>query len=326
MFDRFQAEAPKTEKVTTKKIEKKTEKTSKQQPGDGSVATEVSPSDLVVGSTVIKSQSKVLIFDVETTGIDKKKDQVIELCLQWGVEDDAKQQVWRIKPSVPIHPEAKAVHGIGIEDLEDCPSFGELAEDLRVIFDDCNVWVGYNIEFDIGMMQAEYSRLQSPLLNMSGKSIVDAFRLWQRCEQRTLQDAHRRFVGKGFDAAHSAAADVRATGNVLTGMMRDFQLADKNWQEISLVCFPEQASWVGPSRHICWSDAGEPVMGFGKHAGAPLHELAKSDNRNYLRWIIGSDFPPHVQQICSQAFAMPAQEFLSWVSQEYPRPMSADSV
>ena len=65
----------------------------------------------------------IIVFDCETTGIDFTRDQVIELCVQHGLGDDATSRVWRMKPAVPIHPAAQAVHGITMADLAACPAF-----------------------------------------------------------------------------------------------------------------------------------------------------------------------------------------------------------
>jgi hypothetical protein len=48
----------------------------------------------------------VLVFDVETTGTDRKRDQVIELCMQRGLSG-TDHKVWRFKPTVAIHPRAQ---------------------------------------------------------------------------------------------------------------------------------------------------------------------------------------------------------------------------
>ncbi|HEV7554621.1 MAG TPA: 3'-5' exonuclease, partial [Kofleriaceae bacterium] len=129
---------------------------------------------------------RVAVFDVETTGIDFVKDQVIELCMQHGLGDDAAHTTWRFKPAVPIHPAAQALHGISMADLEGCPGFGERADEVAAAFADVDVIVGYNISFDIDMIQAEYQRLGRAWLDLTGKKIVDAFRLWQQCEPRSL--------------------------------------------------------------------------------------------------------------------------------------------
>src|SRR5690606_27708698 len=95
------------------------------------------------------SSERVLVFDVETTGTDKRRDQVIELCVQFGIEPDARSQTWRIRPDVAISPGAQAVHGISAEDLVGCPRFPEVADAVRAIFDEADVLVGYNLAFDI---------------------------------------------------------------------------------------------------------------------------------------------------------------------------------
>lgn len=267
--------------------------------------------------------ARVIVFDCETTGIDFGRDQVIELCVQHGLDDTAPSRTWRIKPSVPIAPAAQAVHGISMEDLAECPSFGAYADEVAEVFAAAEVIVGYNISFDIDMLQAEYYRLGRPLLDLSGKKIVDAFRLWQQCEPRSLQHAHRRFVGDEFAAAHSASADVAATGRVLVGMLEQFKLAGQDWGQIATACDPRQllagASWVGPSRHLRWEN-DVIVIGFGKHAGAAVHELAAGPDRGFLRWVIEKDFPPHVVDVCKVALERPADELIAWARQRFGQP------
>jgi len=264
--------------------------------------------------------SRIVIFDCETTGTDRLQDQVIELCIQRGLGDGAPSQTWRIKPSVAIHPGALAVHGITLAELEGCPPFAEVAAEIAQVFAETDVIVGYNIAFDIDMLQAEYTRIGKPLLDLNGKKIVDAFRLWQQCEPRSLQHAHQRFVGNGFSAAHSATADVAATGRVLTGMLRAFDLADHDWQAIACKCDPqhaERASWVGPSRHLRW-EGGVIVLGFGKHSNAPVHQLAAGPDRSFLRWVVERDFPVHVGEVCRAALDLGGDEFLAWARRRFP--------
>jgi DNA polymerase-3 subunit epsilon len=198
-----------------------------------------SPAPAPAGPTVI-------IFDCETTGTDRTHDQIIELCIQRGLtehEDDAPcdRRTWRIKPAVAIHPGAQAVHGIKQEDLAGCPTFAEVAAEIAAAFATADVVVGYNIIFDIDMLQAEYARLGHPPLDFTSKKIVDAFRLWQQCEPRSLQHAHQRFVGNAFEAAHTASADVAATGRVLVGMLRTFALDGQDWDEIATKAAPRSA-------------------------------------------------------------------------------------
>ena len=168
----------------------------------------------------------VIVFDVETTGTDPQRDQVIELCVQYGLEVGAPSHTWRIRPEVSIKPGAFKVHGITARDLAVCASFGAYADEFRGIFDAAQVLVGYHLAFDIGMLQAEYARLGLAPLELADKTIVDAYRVWKEHEPRSLQNAHQRFVGDSFEKAHSATADVAATGRVLRGMIERFGLHD----------------------------------------------------------------------------------------------------
>ena len=264
---------------------------------------------------------RVIVFDVETTGTDKRRDQVIELCVQFGLEGGSSQNqtTWRIKPSIPISPGAQAVHGISMEDLEVCPPFGQVAAAIREMFDRAEVLVGYNLAFDIEMLQAEFARLEQPPLELNGKQVIDPFRLWQQCEPRSLQDAHKRFVGESFSEAHSATADVAATGRVLRGMLHHFQLS-ADWREIARVCEPEREAWVGSSRHLRWDDNGRLVIGFGRHAGVPVAELARGPDATYLMWIANKDFPIHVREICGRALQMDGVALEAWVKRTYGEP------
>jgi DNA polymerase-3 subunit epsilon len=262
---------------------------------------------------------RVLVFDVETTGTDKRSDQVIELCVQYGL-DGSQSKTWRFKPSCPINPGAQAVHGISMDELADCPAFGEGADEIVAIFADADVVIGYNIAFDIDMLQSEFGRLGRPPIDFHGKTIVDAFRLWQQCEPRSLQHAHKRFVGDSFAAAHSASADVAATARVLEGMLRAFGLHDRDWTAIADVCDPSRASWVGPSRHLQWDVEGSIVITFGKHKGAALHVLARGNDAGYLQWVADKDFPAHVIEICKKAQDLDGDAFLAWARRRYGQP------
>lgn len=204
------------------------------------------------GSTSLPvATPRIVIFDCETTGIDFAQDQILELCIQRGLDDgggETSARTWRIRPSAPIQPAAQAVHGISAEELAGCPTFAEVAHEIAAWFATADIIVGYNVAFDIQMLQAEFARLPEghpagAALDLEGKQIVDALRLWQKCEPRSLQHAHQRFVGDEFAAAHSARADVAATGRVLAGMLKHFGLDEPrvDWNQIATVSDPNRA-------------------------------------------------------------------------------------
>jgi DNA polymerase-3 subunit epsilon len=265
---------------------------------------------------------RIVVLDVETTGKERSTDQVIELCLRFGIDADAESQTWRIRPEVPIHPEATGVHGIIATDLVACPIFAEIAPAFRPLLEAADVLVGYNVVFDLDMLQAEFSRAKTPPLDLSGKLIVDVLRLWHHVEPRTLVAAHAKFCGEELIDAHQAAADVAATARVLAAMLATFDLADKSWPEIAAISnpFKGRQAWIGPSQHIQWDEGGGVVFGFGKHKG----EQVDSVDGGFLRWILAKDFPPHVKDVCRVALERRSQ-FKDWIAKYYPRPTSPEA-
>jgi DNA polymerase-3 subunit epsilon len=277
----------------------------------------------------------VLIIDSETTGTDKSKDQILELAIQFGFDgadgSPAPQTVWRFKPDVPIHPGAAKIHGITAEHVASCPTFKVHAQRLFELIDAAEVLVGYNLQFDLDMIAAELARVGLPMPNMTGKTIVDALRLWHQFEPRSLTAAHERFVGVPFDGAHGASADIAATGRVLLAMCDAFGLLERGltWAEIAEIAEPARKTWLGGSNHFVWTD-GVVVMTFGKHRGAIVHEMANGLG-GYLKWLTSHDFPPHVKAIAKEALSRKGgTAFLSWAAGKYPPPAepvaSADEV
>ena len=267
--------------------------------------------------------TKVVVLDVETTGKERATDQIIELCIRFGLGPDAESRTWRIRPEVPIHPEAAAVHGITLEALAACPLFSVVADEFLPLIVSADVIVGYNAAFDLDMIQAEIARAGMPPLSFTGKHLVCALRLWHHLEPRTLVAAHAKFCGEALVDAHQAAADVAATARVLSSMLEAFGLSDKPWPEIAAISdpFASRVAWIGPSQHIQWDESGAVVFGFGKYKG---QQVANADGR-FLKWVLAKDFPPHVKKICTVVLER-RRSFGEWIDTYYPRPAAKVAV
>jgi DNA polymerase-3 subunit epsilon len=59
--------------------------------------------------------------------------------------------------------------------------------------------------------------------------------------------------------------------------------------ELHDVCHPRDPDWIDPDGKLRW-DGDVPVLNFGNHRGVPLAELVR-DERSYLQWVLGADFP-----------------------------------
>jgi DNA polymerase-3 subunit epsilon len=259
-----------------------------------------------------ENEPVVLIFDVETTGLNPGRDQIIEFAFQKGLGEDAFRKSWRFRPSCAIPAAATAVHGITDEDVAECPPFSSALDTIEKIFSGSDVIVGYNVAFDVEMVAAEFKRAGRVPPDLAAKQIIDPHRLWSRCEPRRLEDAVKRFAGREHDCAHSAAADVQATGEVLAGMLKAFGLSNASWPDLDDFLDPGKKSRLGGSEHITRKD-GQIVFGFGKHRGRAVLEVIKED-ASYARWVLGKDFPDHVKQIVSRAAELDAQAFEAWIA------------
>lgn len=228
----------------------------------------------------------VITFDTETTGVDTTTDRVIELCLMGA---DERSIVWRLKPKVPISETAEAVHGISMNDLKDCPSFLEVAEDIYPYFNNAEVLIGYNVGFDVAMVSEEFERAGLEL-DWKSKLIVDPLKLWYHFEKRNLESAYERFLGKPMVGAHAAEADVRAARDVLTAMLKEWNLTDNTWEDLADICEPDRHKFVGTTNHFLWDEDGRVVFGFGKHKGERAF-----NNKGYLNWMLKGTFPSSVK-------------------------------
>lgn len=170
------------------------------------------------------TQSPV-IFDTETTGLDKT-DEIIEIaCVD--IEGNVLLDTF-VKPTCAISEGARAVHGIGDDELADAPSIGDLVPDLQRIFSDRLV-LGWHFKFD--------SRLLRQSLRAAGLTWSKA---WKDVrgpeEEHCIQFWYGRFsagtsrrkvrLGKAVEdceirvtgPAHRAASDAQTARLVLLNM------------------------------------------------------------------------------------------------------------
>ena len=80
-------------------------------------------------------QNPILFFDIESTGLNVGKDRIVEIsALKVMPNGDQEIKTRRINPTIPISPEAQAVHGISNEDVKDCPTFNQIANAKLILW------------------------------------------------------------------------------------------------------------------------------------------------------------------------------------------------
>jgi DNA polymerase III subunit epsilon len=153
-----------------------------------------------------------IVFDTETTGLDRLSDRVIEI---GGVELDNRFPTGRtfhvyINPEGrSVHPEALAVHGISDAQLADKPVFAAIVDEFLAFVDGAKL-VAHNATFDMGFINAELARLGHPAI--PDERVVDTLALARRrhpmgpnsldalCRRYGIDNAHRTLHGALLDS------------------------------------------------------------------------------------------------------------------------------
>lgn len=121
-----------------------------------------------------------IIFDTETTGLNKNEDRIIEIgCIELDNRFPTGRtfHVYINPQGRPVHPDALAIHGISNEQLADKPTFPEIAEEFLSFTDDAKL-VAHNAMFDLGFINAELERIGR--LPISVDRIIDTLALARR--------------------------------------------------------------------------------------------------------------------------------------------------
>lgn len=254
-----------------------------------------------------------VLGDTETTGVNDLVDRIIEIAfIKVDLDNPDNDEILLdtyVNPEQDIPLEITEITKIDNDNVRDAPVFGDIAQIVEEIIDGMTVFLGYNPWFDQRMINSEERRLGKKL---DWPRLICCKRLWDVHEPRDsrhLTNAYKRFVHPdGFEGAHGALADSKATLDVLRAQLKEFGLADKPIEEWD----PEQQVWWGPSQHVVW-DGGELKINFGKHSGKSCHVVDTS----YWRWISNSDFPTHVVEM---AFFI-----MKW-GDESPAPLRAEDL
>ena len=86
----------------------------------------------------------LVVFDLETTGINTQKDRIIEISmLKVFPNGDEELRTYRVNPTIPIPKDSSAIHGIFDQDVADKPTFNQLAKEIEHFLELCD-FAGFN--------------------------------------------------------------------------------------------------------------------------------------------------------------------------------------
>jgi DNA polymerase-3 subunit epsilon len=260
----------------------------------------------------LKLNRPLAVLDLETTGGNPNTDRIVEISIKViGPDGSTEHKTRRVNPQMKIDPGATKVHGITDEDVKNEPTFKQFAKHVATFLDGCDL-CGFNLKkFDLRILVKEFERAGVPF-TLEGRRVLDVMEIYHFFEKRTLEQAVRYYLGRDHDGAHSSAADVSATAEVLDAMIakysREEELAERRLDPELLLSrdFNEvmkhkfNRATTKDSSGFFVEEQGELRFVRGKHRGAPLSAVVRTDVA-YLEWMLNADFAHDTKAMIRQA-------------------------
>jgi len=240
----------------------------------------------------------ILFLDLETTGLNVATDRIIEICVLKLSPDGTREiKTRRINPTIPISPEAQAIHGISNEDVANEPTFKEIAKSLAKWMEGCDI-AGYNsTKFDVPMLSEEFLRAGIDF-DFRKRKLIDVQNIFHKLEQRTLKAAYQFYCDKNLDNAHSAEGDTIATMEILEAQLDRYPDDLKN--EIGFLSeFSTRNRNLDYAGRIVLDDKEQPVFNFGKHKGRSVKEVLHTEP-SYYDWMMKGDFTLDTKKVLTE--------------------------
>jgi len=230
----------------------------------------------------------IIFFDLETTGTSVTSDRIVEISLIKVFPDGStEEKSRRINPECHIPEASSAIHHITDDDVKDAPTFRQIAKSLHDMFDNCDI-AGFNSnKFDVPLLIEEFGRAGLSF-DVAGRNFVDVQGIFHKMEQRTLVAAYRFYCGKDLNDAHSAAADTRATYEVLMSQLDRYPELKNDVKALSE--FSSGGRNVDLAGRMIYDDNNEPVFNFGKNKGKKVKDVVRREP-GFIQWILQGDFP-----------------------------------
>jgi len=247
----------------------------------------------------VKLDRPLAILDIEATGISPRADRLVELAiLRLDPDGSEHARAWLVNPTIPIPVETTAIHGITDAVVRDCPTFAQVAEEVKQFLADSDLG-GFNIlRFDVPMLCEEFARA-GVAFDADSRRVLDAQRIFHTREPRDLTAALAFYGGREHVDAHGAEADVRATLDVLLGQFRKYSDLPTDMDTLDRTFNARDPFNVDRSGRWRWIE-GEITVNFGKKKGARLRDLVR-DDPGFLKWIVKNDFPMDTRRIAEDA-------------------------
>lgn len=241
----------------------------------------------------------IAFIDLETTGVSLSADRIVEIAVIKLLTDGSRQVKRKlINPQMPIPKSSSDIHGITDEMVKDAPTFKQVANEVKMFIDGCDLG-GYNSNrFDIPILMEEFLRAGLDV-DLSKRKMVDVQHIFYTMEPRTLSAAYKFFCEKELVDAHSAEADVNATIDVFLAQLEKYKNLGNTVESVLGVIGEEKI--VDYARRFSYDDKGVEIFNFGKYKGRSVGEILKAEPQ-YYDWMMRGDFPLHTKQKLTEIF------------------------
>lgn len=213
-------------------------------------------------------KASFVCIDCETTGLDPKKDQIVELALlQFTLEENLESMESLIQPECPIPESSIAIHHITEEMVAGKPKIGAcLPEFLRLIGN--RIIVGHGVGFDIEVLSQAAAKAQIPC-TIQNNLRVDTLRLARLYGESPVNslESLRKHFNIPEEGAHRAMNDVIVNTAVFRQLSKRYPTTEKLFATLD-----------------------KPVLmmhvPLGKHKGRSFQEVPLP----YLHWMSRQEF------------------------------------
>ena len=228
---------------------------------------------------------KIVIFDLETTGLDRTKDEIIQISAL-KVDHDTMTVLGEfnqyVQPSMAPYPyqislPAYLKHHIHPDFLKDKPFFKEVAPKVLEFFEDADILTYNGNSFDIPFLKAELNRYGFDIDFMK-LNCYDAFLEEKRRNGISLENSYKRYKGKTMSeaglAAHDALSDVKATYTVFCAQQKILGYGpEKMYGEDNVIT------------DMDFNGEMKPCFNIGKYRCISVEYVAQKDQA-YLKWCV----------------------------------------
>ena len=222
----------------------------------------------------------LIIFDLETTGLDRTQDQIIQFsALKINTENNSIVDSLNlyIKPvgAYSISIGAYMKHRLTPKFLDDKPYLKDVAKQIVNFFGNDDVLTYNGNSFDIPFLKTELNKYGYDIDFMNRKC-YDAFIEERRRNGINLENTYLRYKGKSMEdsglTAHDAMSDIKATYTIFIAQQRQSPYDSEHmYGEDNVIIDADFEGNIVPCFNI------------GKYKGISLEYVAKYD-QGYLQW------------------------------------------